>query len=70
MKAHESQFGPPIVPLVGNKKTPNMMRQGKSGSSGELLSRAQQARIDAYFIAELERLNSDFPYRGTFNLLE
>jgi hypothetical protein len=39
-----------------------MMRQGKSGNSGELLSGEQQKRIDAHCQAELARMGSDFPY--------
>jgi hypothetical protein len=39
-----------------------MIRAGRQGGSSELLSRDQQRQIDAYFIAELKRLGSDFPY--------
>jgi hypothetical protein len=38
------------------------IRQGRGGVSGELFSPEQQARIDAFCRAELERLGSDFPY--------
>jgi Sulfotransferase domain len=39
-----------------------MIRSGKQGGSSELLSRDQQRQIDAFFMAELKRLGSDFPY--------
>ena len=39
-----------------------MMRKGGDGSSSELLTPAQARRIDEYFLAELKRLGSDFPY--------
>jgi hypothetical protein len=39
-----------------------MMRKGTQSSSAELLTAEQQERIDRHFMAELERLGSDFPY--------
>lgn len=39
-----------------------MMRKGTQSSSEELLSPEQQEGIDRHFMAELERLGSDFPY--------
>jgi sulfotransferase family protein len=39
-----------------------MIRAGKQGGSSELLRPEQQRQIDAYFMAELKRLGSDFPY--------
>jgi hypothetical protein len=39
-----------------------MMRKGAQGGSSELLSRERQREMDAYFMAELKRLDSDFPY--------
>ena len=39
-----------------------MMRKGTQGGSSELLSRERQHDMDAYFMAELKRLGSDFPY--------
>jgi hypothetical protein len=39
-----------------------MMRKGSEGGSSELISPAQARRIDEYFINELKRLGSDFPY--------
>jgi hypothetical protein len=38
------------------------IRKGAEGSSSELLTPAQACRIDEYFMAELRRLGSDFPY--------
>jgi hypothetical protein len=46
------QFGKPAA----------MVRKGGEGSSLELITPAQARRIDEYFIAELKRLGSDFPY--------
>ncbi len=43
-----------------------MMRRGERGRSGELISAADQRRIDDYWRAELERLGSDFPYDDAF----
>ena len=43
-----------------------MMRRGERGTSGELLSAADQRRIDDYWRAELQRLNCDFPYDTEF----
>jgi len=40
----------------------SMIRAGRQGGSSELLTRAQQREIDAYCMAELKRLGSDFPY--------
>jgi aryl sulfotransferase len=45
-----------------------MMRQGRSGNAGEMLTVEQQGRIDEYCEAELGRLGSDFPYREYFNV--
>lgn len=70
MQAHESMFCPPLFPLGDHSKSPKMVRSGKSGNSGELLSREQQAAIDKYYMAELERLGSDFPYRELFEVVE
>jgi aryl sulfotransferase len=40
----------------------SMMRKGVEGGSSELLSPDRQRELDAYFMAELKRLGSDFPY--------
>ena len=39
-----------------------MIRAGRQGGSSELLSREQQRAIDTYFMNQLKRLGSDFPY--------
>jgi hypothetical protein len=39
-----------------------MIRRGVQGASSELLSPERQREVDAFFMAELERLGSDFPY--------
>jgi len=39
-----------------------MMRKGMQGGSSELLSLERQKEMDAYFMAELKRRGSDFPY--------
>jgi hypothetical protein len=39
-----------------------MMRKGAQGGSSELLSLERQREMDAFFMAELKRLGSDFPY--------
>jgi hypothetical protein len=39
-----------------------MIRKGAQGGSSELLSRERQREMDTYFMAELKRLGSDFPY--------
>lgn len=70
MKENEDKFGPPIMPLVGKGGVPKMIRKGASGSSKELLNHEQQARIDRYCLAELERIGSDFPYRDLFPVVE
>ncbi len=43
-----------------------MMRKGESGVATELLTPAQQQQIDAYMMAQLQQLGSDFPYAATF----
>ena len=39
-----------------------MIRRGAQGGSSELLSPEQQRQVDEYFMTELKRLGSDFPY--------
>lgn len=46
-----------------------MIRRGEAGDSGELLTSAEQQRIDAHFRAELARLGCDFDYDGAFGRL-
>lgn len=68
MKANEEKFAPPRLPFVPEPGT--MMRTGKAGVSGELLTRAQQARIDRYCIDRLKQLGSDLPYTELFDVVE
>lgn len=55
----------PVFPFNHLLK-PVMMRKGERGGSHELLAPAQQAAIDRYVEAELQRRGSDFPYRDHF----
>jgi hypothetical protein len=43
-----------------------MVRRGQSGTASELLTPADQTRIDDYWRAELQRIGSDFPYDESF----
>jgi hypothetical protein len=64
MKRNEGKFDPgQILPWTGRNY---FLRRGQSGSSGELLSRAMQLRIDTACRAKLERLQCDFPYDQVF----
>lgn len=65
MRAINHKFYPNRLTPWSNPKG-KMMRQGKVGNSGELLTAAQQQRIDAYCRAELAKLGSDFPYDTLF----
>jgi len=49
----------PLMPWGGNV---TMIRKGSEGGASELLTAAQERRIDEYFMAELRRVGSDFPY--------
>ncbi|MDF1817252.1 MAG: sulfotransferase domain-containing protein [Immundisolibacteraceae bacterium] len=55
-KYHQG-VGTPFSPPAGR-----MVRRGKKGTSGELLSPQQQTRIDDYCRQNLIDLGSDFPY--------
>ena len=68
MKAHESQFAPPVLPFTKQAEPAQMVRRGKSGASDELLSIAQQQEIDRICQAELRQLGSSFPYETEFDL--
>ena len=68
MKAHESQFAPPRFPFIKESERPLMLRRGKPGESGVLLSVAQQVAIDRICQAELRQLGSDFPYASAFDV--
>jgi hypothetical protein len=64
MKTIEHKFAGPSTPWTSSKGS--MLRRGERGASGELISAADQRRIDEYWRAELERLGSDFPYDEAF----
>ena len=64
MKENESKFGPPMFWFARNKA--KMMRKGKVGSSGELLTPEMKERIDTHFRNRLKTLGSDFPYEERF----
>jgi hypothetical protein len=69
MKAHESQFQPPRAPFTQDENATAMIRSGKSGDSGELLSREQQAAIDRSCRENLQELGSDLPYSDWFDVV-
>jgi Sulfotransferase domain len=61
MKRNDHKYA--IGQLVPWRKPGSMIRRGAEGGSSELLSVERQRQIDRHFMAELERLGSDFPYR-------
>lgn len=65
MKQNESRFGP-IQTVPWAVEAGAMVRRGRRGDSGELLSARQRRQIDAHYRAELRRLNCDFPYDEVF----
>ncbi len=66
MKQHERQFAPLQFVFAKPVKQVKMMRSGQSGTSGELISAAQQAAIDDFCRDSLRKLGSDFPYNEVF----
>jgi len=68
MQGSEARFAPPR--MLFTRKRATMVRAGKVGGSGELLSRSQQAAIDRRFQTELASLGSDFPYAELFDVIE
>lgn len=60
MKRIDHKFGT-FQPIPWGAPTV-LMRKGRQGDSGELLTPEQQREIDAHCIAELKRLGSDLPY--------
>lgn len=45
-----------------------MIRKGALGGSSDLLNHSQRQEIDAYFMAELKRMDSDLPYEYFCNV--
>jgi hypothetical protein len=66
MKRTGHKFDAPGSPWGSSRGA--MMRRGERGSSGELLSAADQRRIDDYWRAELARIGCDFPYDTEFTV--
>ena len=64
MKKIGAKFDPSGPPWASPQGA--MIRRGERGKSGELLSTAQQQRIDDYWRAQLAKLGSDFPYDQAF----
>jgi hypothetical protein len=66
MKSIEDKFETRGAPWTSARGA--MMRSGKHGASAELLSAADQVRVDDYWRAELVRLECDFPYDAAFGV--
>ncbi|MGW8369529.1 MAG: sulfotransferase domain-containing protein [Gammaproteobacteria bacterium] len=66
MKAINDRFSPMAPGALPWAEGFTMMREGHTGRSDEILTPEQQARIDTYCQAELDRLGSDFPYAEVF----
>jgi hypothetical protein len=65
MKKIEHKFETGMM-VPWSKPQGAMIRRGKHKASDELLTAAQQQRIDDHFRAELKRLGCDFPYDEAF----
>ena len=64
MKKIGAKFDPAGPPWASSQGA--MIRRGERGKSDELLSSAEQKRIDDYWRAQLVNLRSDFPYDQAF----
>ncbi len=60
MKQNDRKYA--MGQLVPWREPGAMIRKGAHGGSSEMLSPERQRQIDQHFIAELQRLGSDFPY--------
>jgi hypothetical protein len=60
MKRIDDKFG--MGKMVLWRPQGAMIRKGSQGGSSELLDPEKQRRVDNYFMSELKRLGSDFPY--------
>ncbi len=65
MKRIGAKFDPAGPPWASPQGA--MIRRGERGKSDELLSSADQKRIDDYWRAQLEKLGSDFAYDQAFS---
>lgn len=61
MKSIDHKFYPGRI-MPWSSPNGKMMRQGKTGTSSELLTPEQQQGIEDHFRAKLEQMGSDFPY--------
>jgi hypothetical protein len=69
MKAIDHKFYPgEVTPFA--RPGGAMIRSGRKGSSGELLTPAQQAQIDSWCKEGLDRIGSTFPYDEYFSAAE
>jgi len=66
MKKISHKFDSEGAPWAAASARGAMVRRGERGKSDELLSAADQARIDDHCRAELRKLGSDFPYDEAF----
>jgi hypothetical protein len=66
MKQIEHKFGSGMF-TPWSRVEGTMIRRGERAASGELLTPAQQQRIDDHCRAELERLDCDFPYATRYD---
>lgn len=65
MKTIDHKFYPgALMPWTGAGG--RMMRRGQAGGSGEMLTPAQQQRIDDYWRTTLKKQGCDFPYDAVF----
>jgi hypothetical protein len=60
MKANDQKYA--MGKMIAWREPGAMIRRGSQGGSSEMLGPEQQRQIDQHFMAELERLGSDFPY--------
>lgn len=68
MREHSSQFDTRGLSPPWAAPRRAMVRRGETRGAGELLSPADQKRIDDYCRGELERLGNDFPYDAAFGV--
>jgi hypothetical protein len=60
MKGIDHKFS--VWRLVPFGRAISMMRSGADSGGSEMLTPVERRRIDEYFMGELQRLGSDFPY--------